>query len=88
MALDVWFREDIERTLRAAATSSAAALDSIRRRVNLMNAEERRALEAYYEGYHDALTTVALSFGVSLDTLLSSKELPKDRVLAFELDRG
>lgn len=73
MALDVWFREDVERILRATAVSGTM-MGQLSGFLSMVTGEERRTLDAYHKGYLDALTAVALNFGLSPADLSCEKE--------------
>jgi hypothetical protein len=57
MALDVWYKSDIQNALRAADQASGATLKAV------SNADEPYVL-GYQTGYRAALTTLALAFGL------------------------
>ncbi len=62
MALDIWFKEDIENAVRAAneATSSTLAMFE-------HMTDNHELLSAYQQGYRLALITMATTFGIDLE---------------------
>ncbi len=62
MALDIWFKEDIENAVKAAneATSSTLAMFE-------QMTDNHELLSAYQQGYRLALVTVATTFGIDLE---------------------
>ncbi len=57
MALDVWFRSDIENALRAAEQASGAAIRAAGR-------EGEPYAHGFQTGFRAALATIALAFGL------------------------
>lgn len=71
MALEVWYKSDIQNALRAAELANAAAL-------NAADREGDPYVTGYQAGYRSALTTLALAFGLPVAPLVHG---PKPRVL-------
>lgn len=64
MALDVWFRDDVERLLRALALSGEVATGVWSGGMEVLCGREREVIEAYRAGYRAALIAVAKGFGL------------------------
>lgn len=60
MGLQIWFREDIENSLRAVYTVMQATAATA--------SEDNAHSEDYCRGFEDALKCVAMSFGVKLSS--------------------
>lgn len=72
MGLDVWFQTDVARLLAATQEAMTAT----------MNATATRDLdqtEAYGQGFNDAIRAVAVAFGVTVPSSLSSLQ-PTNRL--------
>ena len=71
MGLDIWFREDILRALRAAEQASATTVAAIELALagstggQGAGVVDPRYLHAYREGYRAALITMATAFGIT-----------------------
>ena len=62
MGLDVWFREDVARALRAAHVAGREAHAQTQMAVAGRSGDQEMA--AYWRGYEAALATVGAAFGV------------------------
>jgi len=62
MGLDIWFREDVERALRAAELASKSTARAMERQ----GVSEPEVVQ-YRQGYHDALKVIAAAFGCAED---------------------
>jgi hypothetical protein len=69
MGLDIFFSEDIRNALLAADEASSSTA-----RVCAAVGGDQVTLRAYLEGYHAALTTVALAFGLSPAIITGQRE--------------
>lgn len=77
MGRDVWFREDICNTLRALNEANGAILARLG-----TYGEDVSELQAYRDGYCDALRAVAIAFGIPIPSALPEPltiSLPKTR---------
>ena len=62
MGLDIWFREDVERALKAAELASKSTARAMERQ----GVSEPEVVQ-YRQGYHDALEVIAAAFGCAED---------------------
>ena len=60
MSLDIWLKEDIANIILAAERASASATAALGEL-----ADDAEKLQAYRQGYRDALSTLALPFGLA-----------------------
>jgi hypothetical protein len=70
MGLDVWFREDVARALRAAQVAGREAQTGMESE-DVPYTEDRevvlsREMAAYWRGYEAALATIGAAFGLTL----------------------
>jgi hypothetical protein len=76
MGLDVWFREDVARVLRAACVAGREAYQCLSEG-NTSPAEERgapsREMAAYWRGYEAALATIGAAFGLASPGLAETR---------------
>ena len=77
MGLDVWFREDVARALRAAQVAGQEAQTSMESERSVLptgasppggegHAMLSREMAAYWRGYEAALATIGAAFGLTL----------------------
>jgi len=68
MGLDMWFREDVTRTL-------ASVLEVQRNTARSVTALDGEFAEAYQRGFVDALCAVAVAFGIRAPTSAGRREV-------------
>jgi hypothetical protein len=68
MGLDVWFREDVARVLRAAWVAGRAACAGLSQADGVAGGQAgvlSREMAAYWRGYEAALATMGAAFGLA-----------------------